>query len=71
MDVDVEGESHVLNAGELISLAPGVQHAVRCVKDGSFLLTIGVMTRVPDPGGRHEIEHHDRFLAGQSPDETE
>ena len=71
IDVDVDGESHVLNAGELISLAPGVRHAVTGVKDGSFLLTIGVMTRVPDPGGHRAIEEHDRFLAGQAPGETE
>jgi quercetin dioxygenase-like cupin family protein len=63
IDVQVEGESNTLNAGELISLAPGVRHAVRCLKPGAFLLTIGVMTRVPDPGGhQHDIEAHDRFL---------
>ena len=54
MDVDVEGEAHTLGAGELISLAPGVRHAVRCSEPGAFLLTIGVMTRVPDPGGHHD-----------------
>lgn len=51
IDVDVEGESHTLHAGELISLAPDVRHAVRCVSDGYFLLTIGVLLREPDPGG--------------------
>ncbi|HEV2128152.1 MAG TPA: cupin domain-containing protein, partial [Thermomicrobiales bacterium] len=53
MEVDVEGEAHPLDAGELISLAPGVRHAVRCTRDGAFLLTIGVFLREPDPGGRH------------------
>jgi len=51
IEVDVEGERHLLEAGELISLAPGVRHSVRCVKDGYFLLTIGVFLREPDPGG--------------------
>ncbi|HYH11873.1 MAG TPA: cupin domain-containing protein [Thermomicrobiales bacterium] len=51
IEVNVEGESHILDAGELISLAPGVRHAVRCAKDGYFLLTIGVFLRDPDPGG--------------------
>ncbi|MDQ4045497.1 MAG: cupin domain-containing protein [Chloroflexota bacterium] len=61
MEVDVEGETHPLDSGELISLAPGVRHAVRCVKDGAFLLTIGVFLREPDPGGRHgSTEEHDR-----------
>lgn len=53
IEVTVEGEPHALSAGELISLAPGVKHAVRGVTKGSFLLTIGVFTRVPDPGGHH------------------
>ncbi len=53
IDVDVDGTAHSLNAGELIALAPGVRHAVRCLKEGAFLLTIGVMTRVPDKGGHH------------------
>ena len=54
IQVSVEGDPHALAAGELISLAPGVKHAVRGVTEGSFLLTIGVMTRVPDPGGHHD-----------------
>ena len=54
MEVDLEGEAYTLAAGELISLAPGVRHAVRCSEPGAFLLTIGVMTRVPDPGGHHD-----------------
>ena len=54
IEVSVEGEPHSLSSGELISLAPGVKHAVRGVTDGSFLITIGVFTRVPDPGGHHD-----------------
>lgn len=54
MDVEVDGERHTLVENELISLAPGVKHAVRCSREGSFLLTIGVMTRVPDPGGHRD-----------------
>jgi quercetin dioxygenase-like cupin family protein len=61
IDVEVEGASHALNAGELIALAPGVRHAVRCLKEGAFLLTIGVMTRVPDQGGHH-VEANDAGL---------
>jgi quercetin dioxygenase-like cupin family protein len=53
IDVDVEGERHTISAGEMISLAPGVRHAVTGRETGAFLLTIGVMTRVPDPGGHH------------------
>lgn len=59
MEVDVEGETHTLNVGELISLAPGVRHAVRCQRAGAFLLTIGVFLREPDPGGHH----HDDSLS--------
>ncbi len=54
IDVDVEGQRHTISAGELISLAPGVRHAVTGREAGAFLLTIGVMTRVPDPGGHHD-----------------
>lgn len=64
IDVSVEGAAHTLNAGELISLAPGVRHAVRGLRDGAFLLTIGVMTRVPDPGGHH-VESED-FLSPEA-----
>lgn len=63
IDVDVDGETHSLDAGELISLAPGVRHAVRCTQDGSFLLTIGVFLREPDPGGNHDaVGEHDKLL---------
>lgn len=63
IDVTVEGKSNVLDAGEIIALAPGVRHAVRCLRDGAFLLTIGIFLREPDKGGHHDaIEEHDRFL---------
>ena len=63
IDVTVEGRSNVLEAGEIIALAPGVRHGVRCLKDGNFLLTIGVFLREPDRGGRHdEIQEHDRLF---------
>lgn len=63
IDFTVGDESHLMEAGDLISLAPGVRHAVRGVEDGAFLLTIGVMTREPDPGGRQEMEDHDEILS--------
>lgn len=62
IDVTVEGESNVLDAGEIIALAPGVRHGVRCLKSGNFLLTIGIFLREPDRGGRQDIEEHDRLL---------
>ena len=66
IDVSVEGESNILEAGGIIALAPGVRHAVRCLKQGNFLLTIGIFLREPDRGGHHEeIEDHDRFLERQ------
>lgn len=49
--VSVEGEPREMRAGQLISLAPGVRHAVHCIEDGAFLLTIAQLTRTPDPGG--------------------
>jgi quercetin dioxygenase-like cupin family protein len=52
IDFAVEGESNPMGVGDLISVAPGVRHHVRCLEAGSFLLTIGVMTRTPDPGGQ-------------------
>ena len=51
VNVSVEGQGRVLGAGELIALAPGVEHAVEGVEDGAFLLTIAHLSRVPDPGG--------------------
>ncbi len=51
MNVTVEGETHTLGAGEMISLAPHVMHAVEGVEDGAFLLTIAHLSRIPDEGG--------------------
>jgi quercetin dioxygenase-like cupin family protein len=51
VNVTVEGEQQVLGSGELISLAPGVEHAVEGVEDGAFLLTIAHLSRIPDEGG--------------------
>ena len=66
IDVTVEGKSNVLQAGEIIALAPGVRHGVRCLQDGNFLLTIGIFLREPDRGGRHDdVEAHDRYLEQQ------
>jgi quercetin dioxygenase-like cupin family protein len=63
IEFSVEGETHAMQEGDLISLAPGVRHAIRGVEDGAFLLTIGVFLREPDRGGRRDdIESHDRFL---------
>lgn len=39
--VTVGDEESALPAGALISLAAGIEHAVRAVSDGAFLLTIG------------------------------
>lgn len=39
--VTVGDEESPLPAGGLISLAAGIEHAVRAVSDGAFLLTIG------------------------------
>lgn len=40
LTVDVEGTTHDLPGGNLISLAAGVRHAVHARTDGAFLLTI-------------------------------
>jgi quercetin dioxygenase-like cupin family protein len=47
----VDGQRQVITADEVAVLAPGVDHAVECVDDGSFLLTIAHMSRIPDQGG--------------------
>lgn len=52
--VTVDGQAHELAEGQLISLAPGVEHAVDGVEDGAFLLTIAHLSRTPDPGGSDE-----------------
>lgn len=51
----VEGKPRELRAGQLISLAPGVRHAVEGVEDGAFLLTIAQLSRIPDPGGDEDV----------------
>jgi quercetin dioxygenase-like cupin family protein len=65
IDFSVDDEEHLMQEGDLISLAPGVRHAIRGVEDGAFLLTIGVFMRNPDPGGRQSMEEHDRLLDQQ------
>lgn len=40
-----------LRAGQLLSLAGGVAHAVDGIEDGAFLLTIAHLDYIPDPGG--------------------
>lgn len=55
MNVSVEGRSQVLAEGGLISLAPGVVHAVEGVEDGAILLTIAHMSRTPDQGGDEDV----------------
>jgi quercetin dioxygenase-like cupin family protein len=62
-DFSVDGESHRMDQGDLISLAPGVRHSVHGIEDGAFLLTIGVFLRDPDPGGHPTAEDHDAFLS--------
>jgi quercetin dioxygenase-like cupin family protein len=62
-DFAVADESHLMQQGDLISLAPGVRHTVRGVEDGAFLLTIGVFMRDPEPGGHPTIEDHDALLS--------
>lgn len=51
INVSVEGETHTLGEGELISLAPHILHAVEGIEDGAFLLTIAHLSRIPDEGG--------------------
>ncbi len=68
IDFSVDDEEHLMQEGDLISLAPGVRHAVRGVEDGAFLLTIGAFIREPDPGGRQDPEDHDRFLSESETD---
>lgn len=49
--VTVDGQRQTLSDDEVMIMAPGVQHAVECVDDGAFLLTIAHLSRIPDPGG--------------------
>ncbi len=39
--VTFENQDRELGPGDLLSLAPGVRHAVKTLADGAFLLTIG------------------------------
>ena len=47
----VDGDRQVVSADEVVVMSPGVNHEVECVDDGSFLLTIAHLSRVPDQGG--------------------
>lgn len=47
----VDGHRQVLSADEVVIMEPGVNHEIECVDDGSFLLTIAHLSRVPDRGG--------------------
>lgn len=47
----VDGSRQVVAADEVVVISPGVNHEVECVEDGSFLLTIAHLSRVPDRGG--------------------
>ncbi len=47
----VDGHQQVLSADEVVIMEPGVNHEIECVDDGSFLLTIAHLSRVPDRGG--------------------
>ena len=59
MNVSIEGGAQVLSEGELVSMAPGVMHAVEAEEGGAFLLTIAHMSRIPDPGGDDDIHGGD------------
>lgn len=49
--ITVGGQRQVVAADEIMVMSPGVDHGVECVDDGSFLLTIAHLSRVPDKGG--------------------
>lgn len=55
MQVSIEGVAQTLGEGELVSMAPGVVHAVEGVEDGAFLLTIAHLSRIPDQGGDESV----------------
>lgn len=48
----IDGEPRVLNTGEIAIVAPRVRHAVECMADGAFLLTIAHLSHLPDTGGQ-------------------
>lgn len=49
--VDIEGDVRDMGENDIAIVAPGVRHAVECVEDGDFLLTIAHLSHVPDTGG--------------------
>jgi|GEM_PF-582837 len=55
MRVSIEGAAQTLGEGELVSMAPGVVHAVEGVEDGAFLLTIAHLSRIPVQGGDENL----------------
>jgi quercetin dioxygenase-like cupin family protein len=42
IDVTVDGQSHVLHAGQLLYLAGGVMHGVTALRDSSALVTVAL-----------------------------
>ena len=46
-NVTFENQERELGPGDLLSLAPGVRHAVETLAEGAFLLTIGWGTSAP------------------------
>jgi len=40
VDVDAAGESHPVEAGQVLALGPGVAHSVRSDDGAAFLLTV-------------------------------
>lgn len=46
----IDGEPRNVKEGEVAVIAPRVRHAVECMRDGSFLLTIAHLSHVPDDG---------------------
>lgn len=47
----IDGETRVMDEGDIAIVAPDVRHEVECVQDGAFLLTIAHLSHVPDTGG--------------------
>lgn len=47
--VQVDDDDIVLESGSILTLAPGVEHAVRAHATGAFLLTIGWQANAPEP----------------------
>jgi quercetin dioxygenase-like cupin family protein len=51
--VTIDGDAQTISADEVMIMAPGVRHAIECVEDGAFLLTIAHLSRTPDRGGEN------------------